>query len=68
MDLGAMAMKGYCAFPKALELLASLSDCLLSYQDTDDGMGDLTLLQRTSRCILQPQLPEPQDTRWGMSH
>ena len=33
----------------------SLSDCLVSYQDTRCRVG-LTPLQRSSQCILQPQL------------
>ena len=53
VDLGAMAIKGYSAFPKAPALLAP-SDCLVSYQDT---LGEgLTPLQRYSQCILQPLL------------
>ena len=35
----------------------SSSDCLVSYWDTR-GDGGLTLLQRCSQCILQPQLTE----------
>ena len=34
IDLGAMAMKGYSIYPRAPLTGASLSDCLVSYQDT----------------------------------
>ena len=51
MDLGAMAMKGYSAFPKAPALLEPQHH----NQDTHCGMAGLTPLQRWIRCILQPQ-------------
>ena len=55
VDLGATAMKGYSAFPKAPALLGpSPSDCLVSYPGHSLG-GGLIPLQRSSRCILQPQ-------------
>ena len=38
---------------------ASPSDCLVSYTRTLVGGGGLTLLQRCSRCILQPQPARP---------
>ena len=47
VDLGAIAMKGYSAFPKAPVLLEP-------HQDTR-WEEELTPLQRSSRCILQPQ-------------
>ena len=54
VDLGAMAMKGYSAFPKAPALLEPHYQTVLCHiQDT--RWGGLTLLQRCSRCILQPQ-------------
>ena len=50
-----MAMKGYSTFPKAPALLEPhQSDCLVSYPGHSLG-GGLTPLQRSSRCILQPQ-------------
>ena len=56
VDLRAMAMKGYPAFPKAPALLESHHQIVLRYiQDIRCG-GGLTLLQRCSWCILQPQL------------
>ena len=40
VDLGAMAMKGYSAFPKAPALLeTSPSDCLVSYPGHSLGEG-----------------------------
>ena len=55
VDLGAMAMKGYSAFPKAPGIAGtSPSDCLVSYPGHSLG-GGLTPLQRSSRCILQSQ-------------
>ena len=50
VDLGVMAMKGYSAFPKA--------QALLETHHHMGGGGDLTLLQRCSWCILQPQPTE----------
>ncbi len=54
VDLGAMAMKGYSAFTKqqhywnlTKRLPVIISGTLLR--------GSLTSLQRSSRCILQPQ-------------
>ena len=44
-----MAMKGYSAFPKALALLEP------HHHIQDTRWGVLTPLQRSSRCILQPQ-------------
>ena len=55
VDLGAMAIKGYSAFPKAPASLESHHQ-IVSYhiQDTHWGRG-LTPLERSSQCILQPQ-------------
>ena len=53
VDLGAMAMKGYSAFPKApalLELYDQMQFCII-YR-TLVGWGVLLPLQRCSRCIL----------------
>ena len=51
VDLGVIAMKVYPAFPKA-----PASDCLVSYPGHSlEWGGDLTPLQRSSLCILQPQ-------------
>ena len=70
VDLGAMAMKGYSAFPKAPASLETLpSDCLVSLPG--HSLGGLTPLQRCSRCILQSQ-PTGQPysryliMRWGI--
>ena len=52
VDLGAIAMKGYSAFPKTPTLP---SDYLVSYPGYSFGVGSYPL-QRSSRCILQPQL------------
>ena len=46
VDLGAMAINGYFAFPKSPRLQPRLSDDLMSYP------GHLT---KCSWCILQPQ-------------
>ena len=54
-DLRTMAMKGYSAFPKAPALLEPHHQIVLCHiQDT--CWGGLSPLQRSSRCILQPQL------------
>ena len=55
VDLGAMAMKGYSAFPKAaaLNLTIRLFSVISGY--SLGGVGVLAPLQRSSRCILQPQ-------------
>ena len=52
-DLGAMAMKGCSAFPKAPASLEPHHQIYCHTQDTH--WGGLTPLQRCSRCILQPQ-------------
>ena len=53
VDLGVMAMNGFSAFPKALlEPYNQIVKCHI--QDT--RWEGLTPLQRSSRCILQPQL------------
>ena len=55
VDLGAMAMKGYSAFPKAPALLEPYHQIVYCHiQDTP--WGGLTPLWRCSQCILQPQL------------
>ena len=51
MDLGAMAMKGYTAFPKAPALREHHQ--VVSCHNLDTLEGSLTPLQRSSRCILQ---------------
>ena len=54
VDRVAMARKGYSAFPKAPALLEPHDQIVLCHiQDT--RWGGLTPLQRSSRCILQPQ-------------
>ena len=60
MDLEAMAMKGYSAFPKAPALLKPHHQIVLSHI-THTRKGSLTSLQRCSRGILQPQPNEPND-------
>ena len=52
VDLGAMAMKGYSAFPKAPALTIRLFSVI---SRTFVREGGLTPLQRCSQCILQPQ-------------
>ena len=55
VDRGAMTMKGYSAFPKALALLEPYHQIVKCHiQDTCLGGGILPL-QRNRRCILQPQ-------------
>ena len=52
VDLGAMAMKGYSAFPKSSSTAGtSPSDCLVLYPGHSLGAE----VQRCSQCILQPQ-------------
>ena len=54
VDLWAMTMKGYSAFPKAPALLEHHHQILLvSY--LGHSLVGLTPLQRSSRCILQPK-------------
>ena len=57
VDLVAIAMKGYSAFPKTPALPELHHEIVLSYpwHSLRGGGGGLTLLQRCSRCILQPQ-------------
>ena len=54
VDLGVMAMKGCSAFPKAPALLEPHHQ--IDYQDT--RWWGVTLLQRSIRCIQQPQPTE----------
>ena len=54
MNLGAWAMKEYSATPKAPALPEPHR--IVSCHIRDPCCGGLTLLQRCSRCILQPQL------------
>ena len=54
VKLGAMAIKGYFAFPEALVLP---SNWLVSYPG--HSLGSLTPLRRYSRCILPPKLTGP---------
>ena len=51
---GVMAMKGYFTFPEAPVLL-ELHYQIVSRHIQEARWGSLTLLQRSSRCILQPQ-------------
>ena len=53
VDMGAMAMKRYSAFPKTPELLESHHHIVCYIWDT--CCKGLTPLQRCSQCILQPQ-------------
>ena len=63
VDLGAIAMKGYSRISQRPSITGtSPSDRLVSYQNI--RLGCLTLLQRSSRCILQLQPTGSQDTRW----
>ena len=56
MDLEAMAIKGYSAFPKAPALLETHHQIVYCHiQDTRWVGWGLTPLQRSSQCILQPQ-------------
>ena len=53
--LAGLSMKGYPAFPKASTLLEPYHQIVnVIYQNTYWG-SDLAPLQRSSRCILQPQ-------------
>ena len=54
VDLGAIAMKEYSAFPKLPALLKPHCQIILCYILFTRWRG-LTLLQRCNRCILQPQ-------------
>ena len=74
VDLGVMARKGYSTFPKAPGLLEPHHQIALSHiLDTRVWAWILTSLQRSSRCILQPQ-PIGNRTRvtcvcvWGGSY
>ena len=64
VDMGAITMNGFSAFPKASALLDPQHHIVYRHiQDTHSGC--LSSLQRWSRCIQQPELTRPQDTRWG---
>ena len=65
VDLGAMAIKGYSAFPKAPALLEPHHQIFSVIIRTLMG-GDLTPLQRSSRCILQPQPTGQLMTRYSL--
>ena len=54
VDLGAIAIKGYSAFPKAPASLEPHNQTAVISR-TLVGGGGLTTLQRCSQCILQPQ-------------
>ena len=54
VDLGAMAIKGNSTFPKAAALLKPHHQ-IVQCHILDTRWGSLTPLQRSSRCILQPQ-------------
>ena len=54
VDLGAIAMKGYSAFPTATASLDSHRQ-IVSCHIQDTSQRCLTLLQRCSQCILQPR-------------
>ena len=58
LALGAMAIKGYSAFPKAAVLLEPHNQIVLCHIPGTDW-ASLTPLQRSSRCILRPQLTGP---------
>ena len=67
-DLGAMAMKGYSAFPKVPALLKLQRQIVLCHiQDTCWAVG-LTPPQRSSRCNLKPQPTGPEDGRDRFIH
>ena len=53
LDVGAMAMKKYSTFPKALTLLELNDQCLMFYLRYWLARGGYPL-QRCSRCIRQP--------------
>ena len=56
VDLGALAIKGYSAFPKSSSITGtSPSDCLVSYLG-HSLVGFFTPLQRSTWCILHLQL------------
>ena len=55
VDLEAMAMKEYSAFPKAPVLLEHHHQIVLCHNQDTRG-GGLVPLQRCGCCILQPQL------------
>ena len=55
VDLGAMAMKGYTAFPKAPASLNFIIRLFSAISRTMVAGGVLTPLQKCSRCILNPQ-------------
>ena len=55
VGLRVMAMKGYSTFPKAPILLEPHHE-IAQYHLQDTHWRGLTLLQRTTQCILQPQL------------
>ena len=56
VDLGAMAMKEYFAFPKAPTFQEPHHQIVYCHiQNIRCGVGGLATLQRKSRCILQPQ-------------
>ena len=62
VDVEAMAMKRVLRIPQSSSITGtSLSDCFVSY--TGHSLGGPTPLQRSSRCILQPQ-PTGQIQKW----
>ena len=58
VDLGAVAIKEYSAFPKAPRLLESHHQIVLCHIH-GNRLGSLTFLQRCSQCILQTQPTGP---------
>ena len=56
VDLGAMAMKGFSTFSKAPALLEPLNQIVWFYNQDTRWWWGLTPLQKSSQCILQPQL------------
>ncbi len=60
-NLGAMAMKGYSAFPKAPALLEPHHQIVLCHIQDSRWGGILTPLQRCSQCILQPRTAIKED-------
>ena len=60
---GSDGNKGVCCIPLSSSIIGtSSSDCIASYLGHSLWKG-LTPVQRSSRCILQPQPTRPHDTR-----
>ena len=65
VDRGAMAIKGYSAFPKAPALLEPPHEIFQCHIQDTSGERSLNRLQKCSLCILQPLLTGPLDTHLG---